>query len=179
AAARPVLRLINNNPWGDRIFVANYRGDTTPNTFADGGSVTNNAPSVTDALTDLIDFKLSVCPEFIVKLEADHAPLSFYVDQAVQRGKSLRLGIGATRIDRNNSASREAVTGELSELAATYAQAIRAVSNALAHNGDSSADFARPGDIFFEDINPESDFDLVKTIVESVAEHGRISSPPG
>jgi len=177
-AARPVLRLINNNPWGDRVFVANYRGDTVPNTPGDGESETDIASLDTGALTELIDFKLTVCPEFIIKLEADHAPLSFYVEQAVQRAKPLHLGIGATRIDRNNNADRDTVREELREMAAAYAQAIKAVSNALAKNGYSRADLARPGDILFEDINPESDFDLVRTIVESVALHGSTSSPP-
>ncbi|MBU8912426.1 MAG: hypothetical protein KOO61_00265, partial [Spirochaetales bacterium] len=46
-AARPVLRLININPWGDRIFVANYRGDTTPSTSGDEGSNSNSASAAT------------------------------------------------------------------------------------------------------------------------------------
>ena len=87
----------------------------------------------------------------------------------------LHLGIGATRIDRNNIAHRETAKGELRELAADYAQAIKVVSNALAGNGYSRADIARPGNVFLEDINPESDFDLVRSIVETVAEHGTIA----
>jgi len=98
-AARPVHRLINNYPWGDRIFVANYRGDTPLKTSGGGQGLHNNAA---DGLTELIDFKLSLCPEFIIKLDADRAPVSFYVDHAIQRGKPLYLGIGATRINRNS-----------------------------------------------------------------------------
>lgn len=51
-----------------------------------------NAKSGTDVLAALIDFKLSICPDFIIKLGADEAPLSFYVEQAIQRGKPLYHG---------------------------------------------------------------------------------------
>lgn len=175
-AARPVLQLINKYPWGNRIFVSNYRGDTFQKPSGDDGQHHDNTALVTDALTKLIDFKLRVCPEFIIKLDADHAPVSFYVEQAIQRGKPLYLGIGATRIDRNNIVDRETVKQELSYLAATYAQAIKNVSETLANNGYSRTGLARPGDIYIEDINAESDFDLVKNIVESVAIHGTAPS---
>jgi len=171
-AARPVRRLINNFPWGDRVFVANYRGDTYPKTSGDYEEHQDNTASVTDEFVELIEVKLSVCPKFIIRLDADHAPVSFYVEQAVQQGKPLHLGIGATRIDRNNIVDREITKRELSDLAAAYAQAIKTVSEELAHNGYSRTGLARPGDIFIEDINAESDFDLVKNIVESVAIHG-------
>lgn len=160
-AAHPVRRLIDEYPWGDRIFVANYRGDPAAST---------------DLLTELINFKLSVCPEFILKLDADRAPLSFYVEQAVQHGKPLYLGIGAACIDRSSIGDREAAKRELGDRAAAYTQSIKTVSEALAHNGVTRSDLPWPGDVFIEDINAESDFDLVKTIVESVAIHGKVSS---
>lgn len=167
-AARPVHQLINNYAWGDRIFVANYRGDTPQKT-----KITTPG---TNALAELIGFKLSLCPEFIIKLDADHAPVSFYVEQAVQRNKPLYLGIGATRINRSSIVDRQAAKRELDDLAATYAQAIKTVSVALAQNGYSRSDLAWPGDVYIEDVNAESDFDLVKTIVESVAIHGKAAS---
>ena len=183
-AARPVRRLIKNYPWGDRIFVSNYRGDKPLKTTGGGerhprnradGPITNNATSVTDGLTELIDFKLSLCPEFIIKLDADQAPVSFYVDHAIQRGKPLYLGIGATHINRISIVDHEAAKRELGNLAAAYAQAIKTVSDALADNGYSRSDLVWPGDVYIEDINAESDFDLVKTIIESVAIHGKVA----
>jgi hypothetical protein len=172
-AARPVHRLINNYPWGDRIFVSNYRGDTPLKTSGGGQGLHNNAA---DGLTELIDFKLSLCPEFIIKLDADHAPVSFYVDHAIQRGKPLYLGIGATRINRNSIVDHEAAKRDLGDLAANYSQAIKTVSKALADKGYSRSDLVWPGDVYIEDINAESDFDLVKTIVESIANHGKVGS---
>ncbi len=171
-AARPVHRLINNYPWGDRIFVSNYRGDTPLKTSGGGQGLPNN---VADGLTELIDFKLSLCPEFIIKLDADHAPVSFYVDHAIKRDKPLYLGIGATRINRNSIVDHEAAKRELGDLAANYSQAIKTVSEALADKGNSRSDLVWPGDVYIEDINAESDFDLVKTILESVAIHGMVA----
>jgi hypothetical protein len=189
--ARPVRRLITDYAWGNRVFVANYRGDHLVQTAGGGrraaarrrgrrdkkvepeANRTNLSP---DALTELIDFKLSLCPEFIIKLYADEAPVSFYVNQAIHHGKPLYLGIGATRIDRNSIGDREAAKRELKDTAAEYAQAIKTVSEALAQNGQPRSALPWPGDIYIEDINAETDLGLVKTIVETAATYGSISS---
>ncbi len=186
-AAPPVRRLINDFPWGNRVFVANYRGDRLTQTA--GGrrqpaarrgkkdeAETDKTKSGAEEMAELVDFKLSVCPEFITKLDADKPPVSLYVKQAIQRGKTLYLGIGATRIDRNNIVDREVAQRELEALAAEYAQAIKTVSEALTHNGQPRSTLAWPGDIYIEDINAESDFEFVKTIVETAAIHGKISA---
>ncbi|MFQ5611988.1 MAG: hypothetical protein ACE5H9_07620 [Anaerolineae bacterium] len=184
-AARPVRRLIGDYAWGNRVFVANYRGDHLVQTAGSGQRRRGggrrrkeNRPDANDTtpgaerLAELIDFKISVCPEFIIKLEADEAPLSFYVDQAIQRGTPLYVGIGATRIDRHSNVDRERAQRELASLAAEYAQAIKTVSQALARNGQPRSGLAWPGDVYIEDINAESDLGLVKTIIEMVAKHG-------
>lgn len=187
-AAPPVQRLIGDYPWGNRIFVANYRGDHLVQRAGSGrrraagrrgrrnkedASRAVESKTTTHVLAELIDFKLSICPEFIIKLDADQAPVSFYVEQAIQGGKPLYLGIGATRIDRNSIINQEAAQRELAETAAEYAQAIKTVSEALARNGQPRSALAWPGDIYLEDINAESDLGLVKTIVETVTRHGR------
>jgi hypothetical protein len=185
-ATGPVRRLINDYTWGNRVFVANYRGDHLVQIAGSGrrrgrrnkktepeANRTNLSP---DALAELIDFKLSLCPEFIIKLHADEAPVSFYVDQAIHHGKPLYLGIGATRIDRNSIGDREVTIRELEDTAAEYAQAIKTVSEALAQKGQRRSALAWPGDIFIEDINAETDLGLVKTIVETTATYGSISS---
>jgi hypothetical protein len=190
-AARPVRRLIDHYPWGGRVFVANYRGDHLVLTAGGGrqrraagrrrrkesGPQEDRTKSSADTLAELIEFKLSVCPEFIIKLDADQTPVSFYVEQAIQHGKPLYLGIGATRIDRNSIVDREAAKRELEDMASEYAQAIKTVSETLAHNGSRRSDLAWPGDVYIEDINAESDLGLVQTILETVTKHGRVSSP--
>jgi hypothetical protein len=191
-AARPVRRLIRDYPWGNRVFVANYRGDhrvlsagsggrrraasRRGHRGREGGPEAARAKSSPDLLAELIDFKLSICPEFIIKLDADAVPVSFYVEQAIQRGKPLYLGIGATRIDRNSIVDRGAAEQELEDIAAEYTQAIKNVSEVLANCGHTRSDLAWPGDVYIEDINAESDLGLVRTIVETVAVHGRVSS---
>jgi len=185
-ATTPVHRLINDYAWGNRVFVANYRGDHLVQTAGGGrrrgrrGKKTE--PEATranlspDALADLIGFKLNICPEFIIKLQADEAPVSLYVNQAIHHGKPLYLGIGATRIDRNSIGDRQVAIRELEEIAAEYAQSIRTVSDALTHNGQPRSALAWPGDIYIEDINAETDLGLVKAIVETVARCGGIPS---
>ncbi len=180
-AARPVRRLINDFPWGNRVFVANYRGDrplqAAGRRAKKGEPETERTKSSAELPLETIDFKLSVCPEFIIKLEADEAPLPFYVEQAIQRRKALYLGIGATRIDRSSLVDRQVAQQELKNTAAQYAQAIKSVSETLAHNGQPRSTLAWPGDVYIEDINAESDFGFVKTIVETVTRLGRMSSP--
>ena len=188
-AAGPVLRLIKEFPWGNRVFVANYRGDMTTKTSREEDRrrarrhnrrgqqtdpETSNTHSSTEALNELIDFKLSLCPEFIIKLDADQSPLSIYIEQAIRREKPLYLGIGATRIDRNSIADREAAIIELEELASNSAKAIKAVSESLADKGQYRSNLSWPGDVYIEDVNAESDLDLVKNIIETLEKHGKM-----
>jgi hypothetical protein len=125
-------------------------------------------------LNELIDFKLSLCPEFIIKLDADQSPISGYVEQALDRQKPLYLGIGATRIDRNSIANREVAKKELEKLATESAKGIKTVSEFLIKNGQPRSNLSWPGDVYIEDINAESEFGLVNTIIETVAKHGKV-----
>jgi hypothetical protein len=125
-------------------------------------------------LSELIDFKLSLCPEFIIKLDADQSPLSIYVEQAIRREKPLYLGIGATRIDRNSIFDHEAAKSELEDLARNSAKAIKTVSEFLALGGSPRSKLSWPGDVYIEDVNAESDFGLVKTIIDTVTEYGKM-----
>jgi len=176
-AVPPVLRLIANKTWGQRVFVANYRGDHLVKTAGGGPARRRNRSGnrimveqdQTQSLAERLDFRLSVCPEFINKLDADNVPVSLYVEQAVQREGPLYLGVGATRIDRHSFADRNAAEQEIEALASQYAQAIKRVSEALTHRGHPRSFLAWPGDVYIEDINAETDFGLVKIIVETVA----------
>ena len=150
-ASSPVHRLIYDFPWGSQIFVANYRGDMTTKTAGKGSrrrafsrrsrrerqaepktngmSTANTAKSATDTLNELIDFKLSLCPEFIIKLDADWSTVSTYMEHSIRREKPLYLGVGATRIDRNSIADCEEAKEELTTM---NVKAIKTVSESLA-----------------------------------------------
>jgi hypothetical protein len=193
-AARPVQRLINDFPWGNRIFVANYRGDMISKSFVDDSrrreagrrrsrelqvetkskisSDKIDEKSVANEPNNMIDFKLSLCPEFIIKLDADKSPIPIYIEQSILREKPLYLGVGATRIDRNSIADSVAANQELKQQAAVNAQAIKTVSKSLALKGNPRSNLSWPGDVYIEDINAESNLSLVKTIVNEVAIHG-------
>ena len=193
-AARPVQRLINDFPWGNRIFVANYRGDMISKSFVDDSrrreagrrrsrelqvetkskisSDKIDEKSVANEPNNMIDFKLSLCPEFIIKLDADKSPVPIYIEQSILREKPLYLGVGATRIDRNSIADSVAANQELKQQAAVNAQAIKTVSKSLALKGNPRSNLSWPGDVYIEDINAESNLSLVKTIVNEVAIHG-------
>ncbi len=188
-AAGPVLRLIKEFPWGNRVFVANYRGDMTTKTSRvedrrrarrhnrrgqQTDPETSNTHSSTEALNELIDFKLSLCPEFIIKLDADQSPLSIYMEHAIRREKPLYLGIGATRIDRNSIVDHEAAKSELEDLASNSDKAIKAVSKSLANKGQYRSNLSWPGDVYIEDVNAESDLGLLKTIIETLDKHGKM-----
>jgi hypothetical protein len=182
-AAPPVQRLINDYPWGTRVFVANYRGEHLVLTAgkrrrrrtADRRGRREEArrpnadetKSNIDLLVELISFKLTLNPNFIIKLDADEVPVSFYVEQAILHDVPLYLGIGATRIDRNSIADHSTARQEIEEIVTEYTQAIKNVSESLARNGKPRSALAWPGDIFIEDTNAESDLELVKTIVKT------------
>ena len=183
-AAPPVQRLISDYSWGDRVFVANYRGDhlvlksgksrqrRTAGRRGDRekapGAKADGTKSNVDLLAELISFKMSLNPNFIIKLDADEVPVPFYVEQAILHNMPLYLGIGATRIDRNSIADRSTARQEVEETVTEYTQAIKNVSESLARNGKPRSALAWPGDIFIEDTNAESDLELVKTIVKMI-----------
>ncbi|MEA3349749.1 MAG: uroporphyrinogen decarboxylase family protein, partial [Chloroflexota bacterium] len=55
-AAPPVHRLIRNFPWGERVFVANYRGDMPMRQTVENEQRKVESKTATDALIELIDF---------------------------------------------------------------------------------------------------------------------------
>ena len=110
----PVHRLIYDSPWGSRrAFGRRSRRERQAEPKTNGMSTANCAKSATDTLIELIDFKLSLCPEFIIKLDADLSPVSTYMEHSIRREEPLYLGVGATRIDRNSIADCEEAKEEL------------------------------------------------------------------
>ena len=66
------------------------------------------------------------------------------------------------------------VKEELEELTTVNVKAIKTVSESLTLKGYPRSNFSWPGDVYIEDINAESDLDLVKTIIKTVAKHGEL-----
>ena len=63
---------------------------------------------------------------------------------------------------------------ELEELTTVNVKAIKTVSESLTLKGYPRSNFSWPGDVYIDDVNAESDLDLVKTIIKTVAKHGEL-----
>ena len=178
-AIRSTQRLISANPWGKRVYDANYRGDyVTQANKRDSSSSrrrrSRKSDSVSLGLVELFDLKNSVCPDFVIRLAEDRTPVSFYVEQATRCNIPLFMGIGATLIDRNSIADLEIAKQDLRAMCSEYVEAIKTVARSIAGNGYDSRVPPWPGTVYFEDISAESSFDLIEIIVGTTLKQGAL-----
>ena len=169
-AADPVRRLIEETSWGDRVFVANYRGDLPPGAPSRGRRrrQSTNVPST--SFESLLKAKKQCCPKFLMRLEADAAPIERYVDAAIELQMPLYLGVGAVRLDRNSISNMEEAKHELRNVAQERTNLIKKVSVSLAANGRPRNLLEWPGDLYIEDTNGETDFGLIREVLAGVVE---------
>ena len=167
-AVDPVGRLINENAWGDRVFVANYRGDLPSEARTRGRRKKRPTAQLSVSFDSLLQAKKLCCPQFLMRLEADAAPMEDYVGAATELGVSLYLGIGAVRLDRNSVPDLAAATAELHAVARKRSGFVRKVSNALQKHGRPRSDMPWPGDLYIEDTNAETNVDLIQAILTGV-----------
>ncbi len=180
-AIRAIRRLIHGKSWGDRVYIANYRGDyvTQANKEHSGRrrrrpGKANNATRI--SLTDLSIAKTSVCRDFVIRLAEDRIPIAFYEERALTENIPLFLGIGATQIDRNSITNLSVAKTETAGYCKEYVETIKRVANQIADNGYVNRESPWPGNIYFEDISAESDFDLLEIIIGSVLKYGHLNS---
>ena len=178
-AIRSTQRLIAANPWGTRVYDANYRGDyVTQANKRNSSSSRRRRSRKTDSgslgLVELFDLKNSVCPDYVIRLAEDRTPVSFYVEQAIRCNIPLFMGIGATLIDRNSIADLEIAKQDLRAMCSEYVEAIKTVARSIAENGYDSRVPPWPGTIYFEDISAESSFDLIEIIVDTTLKQGAL-----
>jgi len=178
-AIRSTQRLIAANPWGKRVYDANYRGDyVTQANKRKSSSLRRRSSRKSDSgsldLVELFDLKNSVCPDYVIRLAEDRTPVSFYVEQAIRCNIPLFMGIGATLIDRNSIADLEIAKQDLRAMCSEYVEAIKTVARSIAENGYDSRVPPWPGTIYFEDISAESSFDLIEIIVDTTLKQGAL-----
>ncbi len=178
-AIRSTQRLIAANPWGERVYDANYRGDyVTQANKRNSSSSRRRNPRKTDpehpSLVELFDIKNSVCPDYVIRLAEDRTAVSFYVEQAIRCNIPLFMGIGATLIDRNSIADLEIAKQEIKAMACEYTEAIKTVAKSIEKNGYNLRVPPWPGTIYFEDISAESNFDLIEIIIDTVLKQGAL-----
>ena len=178
-AIRSIQRLVDDNPRGKHIYIANYRGDhvaqankrDSPSTRR---RISRRIDSEQVNLPELFELKNSVCRDFVIGLRDDQMPVSYYVEKAIELNIPLFLGIGATQIDRNSIRDLETAKQDIEAISSEYVEAIKTVARTIANNGYDSRVPPWPGTVYFEDISAESNFDLIKIIVGTTLRQGAL-----
>ncbi len=173
---RSIRHMLEDKPYADRVYDNNYRGDNV--TLARKKSRATRRRSAGDgapviSLQELTEAKISVNPGFIMRLEADKVDVSFYAEQAIERNLPLTIGIGSPQIDRNSIADQETAKQEIAQMARSYVAAIKQVCESIDLPEDNWVKDPWPSHVYFEDVNGESQFELVERILEEVHRGGR------
>ena len=176
---RSIQQMVKNKPWADRVFDCNYRGDyVTQAQQRKRGSRRRSASKQGSTnqidILQLTDLKYDVCRSFIMRLEADRVPVSFYEAQSINRGIPLTTGIGSPQIDRNSIANIGDSKQEIAIITQEFVAAIRNVCKAIGPPNETLNRQPWPSHVYFEDVNGLSDFDLVETIINTVRNEGAL-----
>jgi hypothetical protein len=177
-AIRSTRRLVDENPWGARVYDANFRGDYV--TLAEKknrssrrrGAGKDTAKAI--SLHEMTDLKNSVCRDYIMRLDDDRVPMPFYEEQAIARNVPLFLGIGAGQIDRNSIENMDATRGSIQDIAEAYTAAIKNVAQSISKNGYDNKMPPWPGTMYFEDISSESSFELIEILIKTALSGGAL-----
>ncbi len=177
-AIRSTRRLVDENPWGHRVYDANFRGDYVTLVQKKNRSSRRRgakAEVITNlTLQELTDLKHSVCQDYIIRLDDDRVPMPFYEEQAITRNVPLFLGIGAGQIDRNSIKDMDATRISIHDTSTAYVDAIKNVAQRISKNGYDTRIPPWPGTVYFEDISSESQFELIEMIVKTTLTNGAL-----
>ena len=179
---RAIQHMIKDKPYADRVFDNNYRGDyVTQATKKARGSRRKVARAQTNngvSLLELTQAKISVNPRFIMRLEADKVDVSFYAEQAIRHNLPLTCGIGSPQIDRNSIGDLKAAKQQITQYARVNVEAIKQVCESIDLPQDNFVMEPWPSHIYFEDVNSESQFELVELILNEVEKAGAFQLKP-
>jgi hypothetical protein len=177
-AIRSISRMIEGQPWQDRVFDANYRGDfVTMARKKDRGSRrrgSGGTPTTGVSIEELTDLKHGVCRDFVMRLEADKVPIGFYTDQAIARGVPLTIGIGSSQVDKNSIPDLDVGKVEIRDTAQDFVAAIQQVCAAVGRPSEKSLREPWPSHIYFEDISALSQFEMIEIIITTVRKRGAL-----
>ena len=180
---RSIRHMLRNKPYSGRVFDNNYRGDFVAEVTRKrrasrrrGRGDTTDTPTDRGRLLELTDAKVSVNPLFIMRLEADRVDVSFYEQQAIERNLPLTVGIGSPEIDRNSIEDLEVAKTETADKARRHVAAVKRVCETVDLPPDNHVGQSWPSHIYFEDINGQSQFDLVEIILDEVYQSARFES---
>ncbi len=172
---RSIRHMLDGKPYAGRVFDNNYRGDFVAEVKKKArGARRRGAISGEDAgpnrakLLELTEAKVSVNPLFVMRLESDKVDIGFYEDQAIRRNMPLTVGIGSPEIDRNSIEDLEAKRLEVTAQSQANVMAIKRVCETVDLPEDNHVGQSWPSHIYFEDINGQSQFELVEIILNAV-----------
>ncbi len=173
---RAIQYMIKDKLYADRIYDNNYRGDYVSK-VTKKARVSRRRPARGEkksgiGLMELTEAKVSVCPRFIMRLEADKVDVSFYADQSIQRNLPLTAGIGSPQIDRNSIGDLETAKLEITEYARSSVESIKRVCEAIELPEHNFVMDPWPSHVYFEDVNSQSQFELVELILNEVKNGG-------
>jgi hypothetical protein len=177
-AIRSINYLVKDKPWGDRVFDCNYRGDyVTQAEKSSRKSRRKKAVSETSSgidLAELTELKYNVCREFMMRLDVDRIPVSFYADQSIERGIPLTTGIGSPRIDSNSIEDLDIAKQEIQDIAHDFVSAIKKVCSEIGNPDERLISLPFPSHVYFEDVNARSHFELIEIIIQTVRDEGAL-----
>ena len=178
---RSIRHMLRGKTYADRVFDNNFRGDFVAGVKKKGRGSRRNIQTETQSsqakLLELTDAKVSVNPVFIMRLEADKVNISFYEEEAIKRNLPLTCGIGSPQIDRNSIEDLEATRVSIREDARSFVESIKRVCETVDLPEDNHVGASWPSHVYFEDINGQSHFELVKIILNEVYQSGQIQRP--
>ena len=173
---RSIRHMLQGKHYANRVFDNNYRGDFVTEVRKKGrasrrrGAVSaGGAPADRSKLLELTEAKVSVNPVFIMRLESDKVDISFYEEQAIQRNLPLTVGIGSPEIDRNSIKDLETTKAETVEKARAHVAAIKRVCETVDLPKNNHVGQSWPSHIYFEDVNGQSQFELIEIIMNEVS----------
>lgn len=169
---RSIRHMLRDKPYADRVFDNNYRGDfvaeVKKKSRTSRRKVKESANADRGNLLELTEAKVSVNPVFIMRLESDNVDISFYEDQAIRRNLPLTSGIGSPQIDRNSIENLDVAKAEFAEKTRSFVGAIKRVCEKIDLPADNHVGAPWPSHIYFEDVNGQSQFGLVETILDEI-----------
>ena len=172
---RAIQRMEHGKLWEDRVFDCNYRGDFVSLVEKKNRKSRRKKSSATSVskvgLLELTELKYSVCKRFMMRLEADKVDVTFYENQSIQRNIPLTTGIGSGEVDRNSIDNLDVAKREIIESARLYVRSIKNVCEAIFLPEDNYVVEPWPSHVYFEDLNGETQFEMVELILDQVYEN--------
>ena len=169
---RAIQYMVSNKPYAERVYDNNYRGDFVSQVKKKARDsrrkLSGRKATGGVGLLEWTEAKVSVCPKFIMRLEADKVDVSFYAGQSIQRNIPLTAGIGSVQIDRNSISDLEAAKVEIVDAARSYVESIKRVCETIDLPEDNFVMDPWPSHVYFEDVNGQSQFELVELVLREV-----------